>query len=72
MRRFLLIAIPFGWLLALFLVPFFIVVKISLSDVAVSIPPYVPQFSWDTGILAFLRDLCAASDGDAWVRVPRS
>ena len=57
MRRFLLIAIPFGWLLALFLVPFFIVVKISLSDVAVSIPPYVPQFSWDTGILAFLRDL---------------
>ena len=31
MRRFLLIAIPFGWLLAFFLVPFFIVVKISLS-----------------------------------------
>lgn len=57
MRRFLLIAIPFGWLLALFLVPFIIVVKISLSDVAVSIPPYVPQFSWETGISAFLRDL---------------
>ncbi|GHF36981.1 ABC transporter permease subunit [Seohaeicola zhoushanensis] len=57
MRRFLLIAIPFGWLLALFLVPFFIVVKISLSDVAVSIPPYVPQFSWETGIGTFLRDL---------------
>ncbi|MFC4668004.1 ABC transporter permease subunit [Seohaeicola nanhaiensis] len=57
MRRFLLIAIPFGWLLAFFLVPFFIVMKISLSDVAVSIPPYVPQFSWDAGIGAFLSDL---------------
>ncbi len=34
MRRFFLIAVPYVWLLALFLVPFFIVFKISLSDLA--------------------------------------
>ncbi|MFD2741236.1 ABC transporter permease subunit [Sulfitobacter aestuarii] len=42
MRRFVLIAIPYLWLLALFLVPFLIVFKISLSDIALSIPPYTP------------------------------
>lgn len=57
MRRFALIALPYAWLLALFLVPFLIVVKISLSDVALSIPPYFPQFSWDEGIGAFLTEL---------------
>jgi len=40
MRRFFLIAIPYLWLLLLFLVPFVIVLKISLSDIALSIPPY--------------------------------
>ncbi|EEB85398.1 putrescine ABC transporter, permease protein [Roseobacter sp. GAI101] len=42
MRRFFLIAIPYAWLLALFLIPFVIVFKISLSDLALSIPPYAP------------------------------
>ncbi len=41
-RRFFLIAVPYAWLLALFLIPFFIVFKISLSDLALSIPPYTP------------------------------
>ncbi|AFO93080.1 ABC transporter permease subunit [Phaeobacter inhibens] len=57
MRRFFLIAIPYAWLLALFLVPFAIVFKISLSDAAVARPPYMPQFDWVTGIGAFLSDL---------------
>ncbi|UWR60565.1 ABC transporter permease subunit [Phaeobacter inhibens] len=57
MRRFFLIAIPYAWLLALFLVPFAIVFKISLSDAAVARPPYMPQFDWVTGIGAFLADL---------------
>ncbi|AHD11225.1 ABC transporter permease subunit [Phaeobacter gallaeciensis] len=57
MRRFILIAIPYVWLLALFLVPFAIVFKISLSDAAVARPPYMPQFDWVTGIGAFLADL---------------
>lgn len=46
MRRFFLIAVPYAWLLALFLVPFIIVLKISLSDTALAIPPYVPTFEW--------------------------
>ena len=57
MRRFLLIAFPYAWLLALFLIPFVIVMKISLSDVALARPPYMPQFSWDEGIGAFLSQL---------------
>ncbi|WP_428927203.1 ABC transporter permease subunit [Marinibacterium sp. SX1] len=57
MRRFLLIAFPYAWLLALFLIPFAIVLKISLSDVALARPPYMPQFSWDEGIGAFLSQL---------------
>ena len=57
MRRFTLIAIPYLWLLALFLVPFVIVFKISLSDVALARPPYTPHFDWATGIWAFLSEL---------------
>ncbi|MEQ3708626.1 MAG: ABC transporter permease subunit [Tateyamaria sp.] len=42
MRRRLLIAVPYVWLLALFLIPFAVVFKISLSDIALAIPPYTP------------------------------
>ena len=59
MRR-LLIAVPYGWLLLLFLVPFLIVLKISLSDIALSIPPYTPTLDlsegW-AGITAFFGAL---------------
>lgn len=57
MRRAFLIAIPYIWLLALFLVPFLIVFKISLSDTALARPPYLPQFNWSEGIWAFLAQL---------------
>ncbi len=57
MRRFVLIAVPYVWLLALFLVPFVIVFKISLSDAAIARPPYLPQFDWVTGFGAFLAEL---------------
>ena len=36
--------IPYVWLLAFFLAPFAIVLKISLSEVALSVPPYAPVF----------------------------
>jgi len=39
-------AVPYLWLGVLFLVPFLIVLKISLSDPAVSQPPYKPVFEW--------------------------
>ena len=57
MRRFILIAVPYIWLLALFLVPFLIVLKISLSDIALARPPYMPQFSWADGIWDFISQL---------------
>lgn len=60
MRKFTLIGIPYLWLLILFLVPFLIVIKISLSDAAVSIPPYTPKLDlsqgW-AGITAFFAAL---------------
>jgi hypothetical protein len=49
MRRFALIAVPYLWLLALFLVPFVIVLKISLSDSALAIPPYLPTLDLKAG-----------------------
>ncbi|KFG70179.1 putrescine/spermidine ABC transporter permease [Microvirga sp. BSC39] len=39
-------AVPYLWLGVLFLVPFLIVLKISLSDPAVAQPPYRPVFEW--------------------------
>ncbi|ETX14804.1 putrescine/spermidine ABC transporter permease [Roseivivax halodurans JCM 10272] len=59
MRR-LLIAVPYLWLLALFLIPFLIVFKISLSDITLSIPPYSPNLDlsagW-SGLVDFVRAL---------------
>ena len=49
MRKLALIALPYAWLLALFLVPFLIVLKISLSDIALSIPPYTPTLDLTAG-----------------------
>lgn len=42
MSRKVLILLPYLWLLVFFLVPFGIVLKISLSDIALAIPPYTP------------------------------
>ena len=53
---FLVPAIPFLWLLALFVTPFLIVLKISLSEYAVSQPPYSPHFDWND-IPGFLNAL---------------
>jgi len=61
MRRFVLIAIPYLWLLALFLVPFVIVFKISLSDIALAIPPYTPTLDLAAGWRG-LQDFFAGLD----------
>ncbi|WP_432817320.1 ABC transporter permease subunit [Sulfitobacter sp. JB4-11] len=55
MRRAALIAVPYAWLLVLFLVPFLIVFKISLSDAALAIPPYTPTLK--DGLAALLAEL---------------
>ncbi|MBV5263469.1 ABC transporter permease [Pinisolibacter aquiterrae] len=40
--RFLLVGIPYAWMLVFFLVPFLIVAKISLSTSVMALPPYAP------------------------------
>ncbi len=57
----LLIAVPYLWLFVLFLIPFLIVLKISLSDYAVSIPPYVPTLDLSKGWAA-ISDLLSGLD----------
>ncbi|MEJ5219461.1 ABC transporter permease subunit [Cognatishimia sp. D5M38] len=61
MRRLTLIGIPYFWLLALFLIPFGIVLKISLSDIALAIPPYTPTLDISGGWQAF-RDFLSELD----------
>jgi putrescine transport system permease protein len=56
----LVVWLPYAWLVVFFLVPFLIVLKISLSQTAIALPPYVPVLDlaagWD-GIRAFLAGL---------------
>ncbi len=60
LRRLVLILTPYTWLIFFFLIPFGIVLKISLSDYALSIPPYTPQIDlaqgW-AGIKSFFSGL---------------
>jgi putrescine transport system permease protein len=55
-----IVLVPYLWLTAFFLVPFLIVVKISLSQITMTQPPYAPLFDlaagWD-GFKAFLAAL---------------
>ncbi len=44
--RLAVIGLPYLWLLLFFLVPFSIVLKISFSEVAIAIPPYLPITEW--------------------------
>jgi putrescine transport system permease protein len=56
----LVVLVPYLWLIALFLVPFLIVLKISLSHTAIAQPPYTPVFDpaagWE-GLKAFVAAL---------------
>src|SRR6202046_387276 len=45
----LVVRIPYAWLAAFFLVPFLIVLKISLSQTAIAQPPYTPVFDLAAG-----------------------
>ncbi|MGZ3286397.1 MAG: ABC transporter permease [Xanthobacteraceae bacterium] len=68
----LVVLIPYLWLVVFFLVPFLIVLKISLSHTAIAQPPYTPVFDpvagWE-GLKAFVAALSfenyafIASDG---------
>ncbi|WP_245515100.1 ABC transporter permease [Jiella endophytica] len=68
MFRRIVIGVPFLWLVLLFLVPFLIVFKISLSQVAVAMPPYIPTFgdpsTWWSALQQFSLDNYAWIAGD--------
>jgi len=53
--RWIVVAIPYVWLLVLFLVPFLIVLKISLSMTAVAQPPYTPVIDFANGVSGVLE-----------------
>ncbi|MDZ4136118.1 MAG: ABC transporter permease, partial [Paracoccaceae bacterium] len=55
MTRRLVIIIPYAWLLIFFLVPFLIVLKISLSEPVMSMPPYAPTFDMADGISGIIE-----------------
>ena len=48
--RRLVVGIPLGWLILLFLLPFLIVLKLSFSETRLAIPPYAPFFEWLNGV----------------------
>ena len=45
--RSLVIAVPMLWLLVFFLIPFLVVAKLSVSEPAVAMPPFLPLTEWD-------------------------
>jgi putrescine transport system permease protein len=64
----LVIAVPYLWLLIFFLIPFVIVFKISLSEVAMAIPPYTPVFNLSAGWQAFADNFSQFSwDNYIWL-----
>ncbi|MFC1694815.1 ABC transporter permease subunit [Pseudomonadota bacterium] len=40
------VAVPYLWLLLFFLAPFAIIIKISLADPLLALPPFTPLFDW--------------------------
>ena len=42
---------PYIWLLLFFLAPFAIVMKLSVSEAAIAMPPYLPIFDWAEGLI---------------------
>src|SRR5258708_22554996 len=67
--RRLVILVPYAWLAVFFLVPFLIVLKISLSQTAIAQPPYVPVLDPGAG-MAGLREFLAALSLDNYALLP--
>ncbi|MBC9252690.1 putrescine ABC transporter permease PotH [Pseudomonas alcaligenes] len=55
--RHAVIGIPFFWLFLFFLLPFFIVLKISFAEADVAIPPYTEIYSWAENQLQIVLNL---------------
>jgi putrescine transport system permease protein len=48
--KWLVVAVPYLWLVLLFLAPFLIVLKISVSTTAIAMPPYTPVLDFTSGL----------------------
>ena len=48
-RRWLVILLPYAWIALFFLLPFFIVTAISLTEAQIGIPPFTPLLQRDAG-----------------------
>ena len=55
--RQLVIGVPFIWLFLFFMLPFFIVLKISFAEADVAIPPYTEIYSFAEQKLQLLLNL---------------
>ena len=55
--RHLVIAFPYAWMLLFFLVPFAIILKISLAETQVAIPPYTALVEYAEDKLTFVLNL---------------
>ncbi|WP_284177427.1 ABC transporter permease subunit [Rhabdaerophilum sp. SD176] len=55
--RWLVVGLPYAWLLAFFLLPFLIVLRIALSDTARALPPYAPHWTGWAEVWGFLQAL---------------
>ena len=69
--RLVLIGVPFLWLALFFLLPLLIVVKISLAESTIGIPPYTPLFANDGSGLklhATLANFALIASDDLYLR----
>ncbi|WP_177332268.1 ABC transporter permease subunit [Pseudomonas sp. BMS12] len=55
--RHAVIGVPFFWLFLFFMLPFFIVLKISFAEADVAIPPYTEIYSWVENQLSIVLNL---------------
>jgi len=62
--------LPLLWLAVFFVLPFMLVAKLSLSDTALAVPPYVPQMDWDQGLKG-MQAFIAALDSETYVRLAK-
>lgn len=60
--------LPGLWLAIFFAFPFLLVLRLSLSDTALAIPPYTPQIDWAGGWEA-IRAFFGALDGEMYRRL---
>src|SRR5262245_60798102 len=60
-QQWLVVLVPYLWLATLFLLPFAIVIKISLSETAIAQPPYVPVLDPSLGLEGLKEFLAALS-----------